>query len=79
MKRNMNMNSFMNSNNKEAQENIEKYASKSNDELMGELNTLKQSGTINNSELMKMANTVSPMLSEAQRQKLKDIIQKLMD
>ncbi|MBQ2661880.1 MAG: hypothetical protein IJF80_04405 [Clostridia bacterium] len=65
--------------NSDAQETMEKYGSKNDDELMSELNALKESGVVNNQELLKMAKTIGPMLNESQRKKLDDLIVKLMD
>ena len=62
-----------------AQEAMEKYSSKNDDELMSELNSLKENGIVNNQELLKMAKTIGPMLNESQRKKLDDLIVKLMD
>ncbi len=61
------------------QKTVEQYGSKSNDELMGELNTLKENGIVNNQELLKMARTIGPMLNAEQKRRLDELIVKLMD
>lgn len=64
---------------KNMQKTVEEYVSKSNDELMGELNALKENGVVNNQELLKMARTIGPMLNEEQKRRLDELIVKLMD
>ncbi|MBQ9833183.1 MAG: hypothetical protein IJO48_05555 [Clostridia bacterium] len=60
-----------------AQDAMNKYSGKSDDELMRELNTLKENGTINNAALQNMASTISPMLNAQQKQKLEALIKQL--
>lgn len=64
---------------KKAQSTVEEYSTKSNDELMHELNALKENGTVNNQELLKMSRAISPMLNTEQKQRLDELIAKLMD
>ena len=64
---------------KNMQKTVEEYGSKSKDELMGELNSLKENGIVNNQELLKMARTIGPMLNAEQKRRLDELIVKLMD
>lgn len=59
------------------QDAINKYGSKSEGELMGELMNAKQSGLIDPNELAGVAQKIAPMLNEEQRQRLDSVLRQL--
>jgi len=59
------------------QDAINKYGSKSEGELMGELINAKQSGLIDPNELAGVAQKIAPMLNEEQRQRLDSVLRQL--
>ena len=63
------------------QESLNKYQNLSQDELMSELlkeaGRLKQNGSLNESSLNMLQNTLAPMLSSEQNQQLNEILNKI--
>ncbi len=62
---------------KDAQAAIEHYGGMSENELMSELKNFRQAGAMDDNALLQMAQTVSPMLTEEQRQRLELLINQL--
>ena len=56
---------------------LHQYGGKSESELIGELQRLRQAGMLNTQSLYDMANTIAPMLNPEQLQRLWQVIQEL--